>query len=364
MAAVPTICILGCGGFIGSHLLQRILSTTKWNVYGIDIQSSKIEHLLANKRLTFVNVNVYDTEAVREYVDKSDIVISLVALCNPSLYNTIPLEVIDINFARPYELLRMCNEMGKWLIHFSTSEVYGRTLAGFSNCNFAKDHPDNYMLNEDSTPLIMGPVPAQRWSYACAKQLLERVIYAYGFEKDLKYTIIRPFNFIGPRMDYIPGIDGEGVPRVIACFMDALLFHKPLKLVDGGLNKRVFTYIDDAVDAMMAILKSPERSQGEIFNVGHPSNEISIADLARRMVDIYTSFRREFNSSDFQITAVSSKEFYGEGYEDSDRRVPDITKIRECTGWQPKTELDTALRKTIMSYIEQYGRDTRCREAG
>ncbi|MBD3321971.1 MAG: bifunctional UDP-4-keto-pentose/UDP-xylose synthase [Chitinivibrionales bacterium] len=360
----PTICILGCGGFIGSHLLERILSATECTVYGIDIQSSKIGHLLSNDRLTFVNLNVYDTESVAKYVHASDIVISLVALCNPALYNTIPLEVIDINFNRPYELLRMCAEEEKWLVHFSTSEVYGKTLAGFAQCNLAKDHPDNYVLNEDSTPLILGPVHAQRWSYACAKQLLERVIYAYGFEKGLKYTVVRPFNFIGPRMDYIPGIDGEGVPRVLACFMEALLFHKPLWLVDGGLNKRVFTYIDDAVDALMAILENPKTSQGEIFNIGNPANEISIARLARRMVGIYKVLRPGLASCDFTIKAVSSHEFYGKGYEDSDRRVPDISKIQECTGWRPHTDIDTALRKTIQSYIEHYARDAECREAG
>lgn len=360
----PMICVLGCGGFIGSHLLERILADTDWNIFGIDIQSSKISHLLDHRRLTFAKLNIYDTRAVQEYVEKSDIVISLVALCNPALYNTIPLEVIDINFVRPYELLRMCTEKGKWLVHFSTSEVYGRTLAGFSQCNLAKDHPDNYLLSEDSTPLVLGPVHAQRWSYASAKQLLERVIYAHGFEKGLRYSIIRPFNFIGPRMDYIPGIDGEGIPRVLACFMDALLFHKPLRLVDGGLNRRVFTYIDDAIDALMAILKNPDNAQGEIFNIGNPENETSIAELARKMIRIYKELRPEYASCDFDMKSVSSKEFYGKGYEDSDRRVPDISKITELTGWEPSTDLETTLRKTILSYIEQYAQDAECREAG
>jgi UDP-apiose/xylose synthase len=357
----PTLLLLGCGGFIGSHLLDRILSATSWHVIGVDIQSSKIASFLSHQRFTYVNLNVYDSDAVREQVAKCDVVISLVALCNPSLYNTIPLQVIDINFLRPYELASMCTEMGKWLIHFSTCEVYGKTIASFESEDTGD--PSKTVLTEDSSPMILGPISAQRWSYACAKQLLERAIYALGFEKGLDYTIVRPFNFIGPRMDFIPGVDGEGVPRVLACFMDALLFHKPLQLVDGGVNRRAFTHIDDAVDAMMRMIDRPEAAKKQIFNIGNPANELSIAELARKMIAIYKEIRPELSHCEFEIKSVSGREFYGEGYEDSDRRVPDITKARMLLGWEPGIGLDEGLRTTIASYVEQYSEAAKCKKA-
>ncbi|MBD3315421.1 MAG: bifunctional UDP-4-keto-pentose/UDP-xylose synthase [Chitinivibrionales bacterium] len=349
----PTICILGCGGFIGSHLLGRLLSDSSCRVCGIDLTSAKIAGYLSHDRFEFVELNVHDTVAVREYVSRADIVISLVALCNPSLYTTIPLDVIDINFTRPLELVRMCAEMGKWLIHFSTSEVYGRTVSSFmpEESRGTVDE-SRYVLNEDTSPLVMGPIKAQRWCYASAKQLLERVMFAYAFEKDLEYTIVRPFNFIGPRMDFIPGVDGEGTPRVLACFMEALLKHKPIQLVDGGKNRRCFTYVDDAVDAVMAILNHAEAAKGRIFNVGNPENETTIAGLAETMIALYRELCPE--CEEVEVEQVSGRAFYGPGYEDSDRRVPDITKARERLGWEPCTALEPALRATMSHYIREY----------
>ena len=121
----------------------------------------------------------------------------------------------------------------KHLVHFSTCEVYGRTLASYG---LPMSDEKNYILDEDTSPMIMGPVSAQRWCYACAKQLVERLIYAHGTENNLKFTIVRPYNWICPRMDYVPGVDGkdDGQPRVLASFMTALMKGDPLILVNGG----------------------------------------------------------------------------------------------------------------------------------
>jgi UDP-apiose/xylose synthase len=351
-----SLSILGCGGFIGSHLLERLLEGGNFRITGIDISSSKISHLLSHRDFTFVGLDVHEQEKLRPHIEKCDTVISLVALCNPSLYNKIPIEVIDINFTRQLELVRMCSELGKWLIHFSTCEVYGRTAGSLVPGNAVAGRTRQlFEMNEDSTPMIMGPIAAQRWTYACAKQLAERLIYAYSAEKGLRYTIVRPFNFIGPRMDYIPGVDGQGVPRVLACFMEALLKNKPLYLVDGGRSKRTFTYIDDAVDALIRMLDRPERAQNQIFNIGHPSNETSIAELASRMAALYRELAPKMVHPRLEIKTISSKDFYGEGYEDSDRRVPDISKARLLLQWEPHTDLDTALRSTMAWYLEHYG---------
>jgi UDP-apiose/xylose synthase len=241
--------------------------------------------------------------------------------------------------------------MKKRLIHFSTCEVYGRTMASYSE-NGASSPIEAF--NEDASPFVLGPINLQRWTYACAKQLHERVIYANGLENGLRFTIVRPFNFIGPRMDFIPGVDGFGLPRVIACFMEALLCKKPLKLVDGGKNRRCFTYIDDAVDAIMAIIHRPEKSDGEIFNVGNPGNECTIARLAERMADIYKKISGKDVGEKIEIVDVSSGQFYGKGYDDSDRRVPDISKAKKLLGWSPFIGLDEALTRTIRAYITEY----------
>lgn len=193
-----------------------------------------------------------------------------------------------------------------------------------------------------------GPIEKQRWSYACAKQLIERLIYAEGAENGLEFTIVRPFNWIGPRMDFIPGIDGpsEGVPRVLACFSNNLLRHEPLKLVDGGHSQRTFIYIKDAIEAVSLMIENPARANGHIFNVGNPNNEVTVKQLAEMMTQVYSKVSGE-TPLETPTVDVSSKEFYGEGYDDSDKRIPDMTIINRQLGWNPKTSLWDLLESTL-----------------
>jgi UDP-apiose/xylose synthase len=354
MKQKKNITILGCGGFIGSHLLERLLQENDCHIDGIDINSRKIDFLLDHKRFIFHNIDIADYKQIIPFIQKSDILISLAALCNPGLYTTVPIEVIENNFVKLYPLIQICGDCGCHLVHFSTSEVYGRTLQGMSHPESDDSTaPERYLLDEDKSPLIMGPIHAQRWCYACAKQLLERTIFAYGYEKGLDYTIIRPFNFIGPRMDFIPGIDGEGVPRVLACFMDSLLNGKPLKLVDGGKNRRCFTAIDDAVEAVTLLINKKMAVSRQIINIGNPENEITIAGLAEVMISLYKEIRPE-DTRKITVENVSSRDFYGEGYEDCDRRVPDCTKLYQLTEWNPKIGLDEALKRAIQGFISRY----------
>jgi UDP-apiose/xylose synthase len=346
------ILVLGASGFIGSHLVTRLLADTSCHITGIDVSVAKVGEHLSDSRFTYINLDIYEADKVRAFIQNADVVVSLAALCNPSLYNTTPLAVIESNFTRPLDIVQMCTAEKKWLIHYSTCEVYGKTIAHVSN---ATEHtPQNSLLSEYTTPLIMGAVSAQRWCYASAKQLLERAVYAYGFERGLKYTIVRPFNFVGPRMDYIPGVDGEGVPRVIACFMDALLRGEPLKLVDGGSNKRTFTSIHDAIDALMLILANPTQSHNEIFNVANPANELSVAELAAKMIECYDAIRTLDMPASVGVVNVSAEEFYGLGYEDSDRRLADITNAKTKLGWNPSVGIRSALMETVAWYIDHY----------
>ena len=348
-----TITVLGCGGFIGSHLLEALLSTTDFEVLGADLSSKKIVHLIDHERFTFYETDIHDPGAVMPLLKLSGTVVSLAALCNPWLYNHTPVAVIESNFVRMYPLVQACSECNCRLVHFSTSEVYGKTLG--TAAGVAGDDPSLFLLNEENSPLLLGPVHAQRWCYASAKQLLERTIFAYGYERGLDYTIVRPFNFIGPQMDFIPGIDGEGVPRVIACFMDALLHGRPLQLVDGGKNKRCFTAISDAVDATVKIIRQPDAARGGIFNIGNPGNETTIADLAGKMIELYHEFVTAEADRHPSIENVTADEFYGDGYEDSDRRVPDISGAVERLGWHPEVDLTTALRLTVEGFVKEYG---------
>ncbi|MFP4418568.1 MAG: bifunctional UDP-4-keto-pentose/UDP-xylose synthase [Chitinispirillaceae bacterium] len=351
-----SLCLLGCGGFIGSHLVERLLQTTDYHLIGIDISSAKIQPFLEHERFEFSCLDVHESGLVSNAIARADTVVSLVALCNPAQYNSIPLKVIDIDYIRSLQVVQMCARMDKRLIQFSSCEVYGKTLSSFLPPDSPlRDDPAYYLLKEDESPLLLGPVNAQRWSYAASKQLLERSVYAYGFEQNLDYTIIRPFNFIGPRMDYIPGIDGDGTPRVLACFMDALLNGKPLKLVDGGQNRRCFTFIDDAIDAIVRILERPRECRGQIFNIGNPQNEVSIAQLAGRMIEIYQQITAD--KGDIVVEDVSGVDFYGSGYQDSDRRVPDISKAQKLLDWCPQIDLAAALRKTVDYYVRAYGRE-------
>ncbi|MBA0732472.1 hypothetical protein Gogos_016562 [Gossypium gossypioides] len=149
-------------------------------------------------------------------------------------------------------------------------------------------------------------------------------------------------------MDFIPGIDGpsEGVPRVLACFSNNLLRREPLKLVDGGQSQRTFVYIKDAIEAVLLMIENPGRANGHIFNVGNPNNEVTVRQLAEMMTKVYTKVSGE-SALETPTIDVSSKEFYGEGYDDSDKRIPDMTIINKQLGWNPKTSLWDLLESTL-----------------
>ncbi|KAJ6834905.1 UDP-D-apiose/UDP-D-xylose synthase 2-like [Iris pallida] len=229
-----TICMIGAGGFIGSHLCEKLMSETPHTVLALDVYNDKIRHLLDDAgtaghpwagRIHFHRINIKHDSRLEGLIKMSDLTINLAAICTPADYNTRPLDTIYSNFIDALPVVKYCSENGKRLIHFSTCEIYGKTIGSF----LPKDHPlrqdlEFYVLKEDVSPCIFGPIEKQRWSYACAKQLIERLIYAEGAENGLEFTIVRPFNWIGPRMDFIPGIDGpsEGVPRVLACFSNNL----------------------------------------------------------------------------------------------------------------------------------------------
>lgn len=345
---------LGAGGFIGSHLTARLVREGH-DVVGVDTHADKIGDFAAAPELTFVDQDIrspdFDLDGL---VEASDVVVDLIAHANPGMYVRIPLEVFRLNFDENMKIAESCVRKGRRLIQFSSCEVYGKTIAAIAP-EHLKDPEDPALatFDEDMSPFILGPVEKHRWIYACAKQLLERVLHAYWLTDELSFSIIRPFNFIGPRIDYLPS-DTEGVPRVFSYFMEALLTGDDMQLVNGGHHRRCYTYIDDAIECIYRIVEDRDGvCDGEIFNVGSPYNEVSIRELAEEMRKIYRDVFGGPADTLPDIVSVSADDFYGPGYDDSDRRIPDITKARTLLGWEPRFDLRSTLEESMRYYVER-----------
>ena len=357
MSSEKVVCIIGVAGFIGSHLLEKIVRERAWTVIGVDMVSPhKIQQLLGAEkkwasRFEFHQMNIVTHgDDLKALIARSDVVVNLAAICNPSEYIKQPVNTINSNFTDAQDCIKYCVELDKHLIHFSTCEVYGRTLASYG---LPHDDQTNFILDEETTPMIMGPVSAQRWCYACAKQLVERLIYAHGTENNLRFTIVRPYNWIGPRMDYIPGVDGkdDGQPRVLASFMTALMKGDPLVLVNGGEVFRTFCFVEDAVDCVCRMIDRPDKSIGHAFNVGNPKNNIQISKLANLMIELYSELTGKPKGATREVSGV---DYYGKGYEDSDLRIPSMRLVKQQLDWDPSTSLRDAMSMTMKMFIEKY----------
>lgn len=359
-----TVAIVGCGGFIGSHLLDAVLERTRWRVFGVDLDFYRLQHRLNHERCEFLCADLADP-AVVERIAQFPIVVNLAAICTPSRYMGEACEVIRSNYDHPAALAEACARSGAWLVHFSTSEIYGKTAV------------ESGELEEDSTPAVFGPVTASRWSYATAKLLAERFIAGLP---GLRWTVVRPFNFVGPYMDFMPGVDGEGIPRVLANFSTALLRGEPLKLVNGGKAKRCFTSVHDAIDFLFALFDAglggalsfgvgdlPDAAGvskvgaapsagvfSQAFNVGNAENEVSIAELAGKMRAIFAKVRGVDVSTLPAPQSVSGEEYYGAGYDDSMRRMPSVTKAERLLGFKARIPLDTALEESLSWFVKHY----------
>ena len=341
------IMILGANGFIGSALTNSILRNRDWDIYGIDLADNKLGDAPKNPRFHFVEGDItINKEWVEYHVKKCDVVVPLVAIANPAQYVTHPLRVFELDFEANIDIVRHCVKYNKRLIFPSTSEIYGMSA--------------DAVLDEEASPLTYGPINKQRWIYAASKQLLDRVIYAYGVRDNLDYTLFRPFNFIGPNLDNVEE-PKEGSSRVFTQFLSNVLYKRPIKLVDGGSQKRSFTYIDDAIEALLTILENKDGcASRRIFNIGNPANCISIRELAQRTIRIAQEFPVLRDAAKAtQIVDISAGEYYGKYYQDIQVRVPNVEAAKRDLGWQPTTDMDTAIRRTIDFYVKQEGFGTR-----
>jgi UDP-apiose/xylose synthase len=338
------IAVLGAGGFLGSHLVPALLARRDCVIDAVDVTFAKLAPTPAD-RVRRIEASIGQPGLLEEIVADNDLVVSLTAICNPSLYNRDPLAVIDASYTDLVPLVKLCAARGRWLVHFSTCEVYGLRALD------SEGRPTR-LMSEDETALTLGPVHKERWSYACAKQLLERVIFAHGEHGGLPFTIVRPFNVIGPRMDFLPGLDGEGLPRVLASFMGALLRGEPLPLVDGGEQRRSFIAVEDFVEGVLRVLERPRACQGEIVNLGNPANDVSVRGLALALRAAYARQRPGAPLS--ELREVSAMELYGPGYEDSRERLPDLAKAERLLGWRPAITLEQMLPGIVEDYVARY----------
>ncbi|MGI9025317.1 MAG: bifunctional UDP-4-keto-pentose/UDP-xylose synthase [Burkholderiaceae bacterium] len=335
------ILILGVNGFIGHHLSNRILETTDWEVFGMDMQSERVTDLLAHERFHFFEGDITINKEWIEYnVKKCDVLLPLVAIATPAAYVRQPLRVFELDFEANLPIVRQAVKYGKRVIFPSTSEVYGMCADG---------EFDPYV-----SPLVYGPIDKPRWIYACSKQLMDRVIAAYGQEQGLDYTLFRPFNWIGSCLDSIHTAK-EGSSRVITQFFGHIVRGEPISLVDGGAQKRAFTYIDDGISALMKIIANEgDVASGKIYNIGNPANNYSVRELATMMLALAAEYPEYAESAaKVKLIETTSGAYYGAGYQDVQNRVPKIENTMHELGWAPKVAMSDALRRIFDAYRGQ-----------
>src|SRR6202795_2839458 len=335
------ILILGVNGFIGHHLSQRIVAATDWDIYGMDMQTDRISDLLPEKRFHFFEGDItINREWIEYHIKKCDTVLPLVAIATPATYVREPLRVFELDFEANLPIVRACVRHKRRIVFPSTSEVYGMSR----DAEFDSEHSE----------LVLGPINKPRWIYSCSKQLMDRVIHAYGMQEGLDYTLFRPFNWIGAGLDSI-NTAKEGSSRVITQFLGHIVRGEAIKLVDGGTQSRTFTYIDDGIDALLKIIANQDAiASGKIYNIGNPANNYSVREVALMMRDLalgYPEYRQ--SAAQVRIVETSAAEYYGRGYQDVQNRVPKIANTCADLDWQPRVPMDEALKRIFDAYRGQ-----------
>lgn len=343
--AKKNVLILGVDGFIGNHLSEKLLDSGKYKVHGMDLQAESISRIKDREGFYFEEGDIsIHREWIEYHVRKCDIVLPLVAIATPIEYVRNPLRVFELDFEENLRIVRYCAKYGKRIIFPSTSEVYGMC--------------DDEKFDEDNSKLIVGPIRNQRWIYSCSKQLLDRVIWAYGAQKGLQFTLFRPFNWIGPRLDSLESAR-IGSSRAITQLILNLTEGTPIQLVDGGNQKRCFTDVNDGVECLYRIIENKDdRCNGRIFNIGNPDNEASITELANLLIANFEKHPLRHKFPPFAgLRKVDSKSYYGKGYEDVIHRKPSIENARRILKWEPKVSLEQSVIETLDFFLKEAVRD-------
>ena len=335
------VLILGVDGFIGNAISERLLESGKYEVHGMDLNDNYIRRLLSNEHFHFHEGDIaIHREWIEYHVRKCDVILPLVAIATPIEYTRNPLRVFELDFEENLRVVRYCVKYGKRLVFPSTSEVYGMCQDKF--------------FDEDHSSFVLGPIQKQRWIYSCCKQMLDRVIWAYGQQKGLSFTLFRPFNWIGPRLDSLESAR-IGSSRAITQLILNLVEGTPIKLIDGGRQKRCFTDLKDGVECLYRIIENKNNvCDGRIFNIGNPDNEASIENLATTLVEKFDAHPLRNAFPPFAgFNQVESRTYYGDGYQDMGHRKPSIEKARRLLGWEPFIKLEQSVEETLDYFLRK-----------
>jgi len=264
----------------------------------------------------------------------------LVAIATPIEYTRNPLRVFELDFEENLRIVRYCVKYNKRIIFPSTSEVYGMC--------------DEDEFDESSSRLILGPIQKQRWIYSCSKQLLDRVIWAYGRQKGLRFTLFRPFNWIGPKLDSLASAR-IGSSRAITQPILNLVEGTPIQLIDVGRQKRCFTDVSEGVECLYRIIENKDGlCDGQIINIGNPENEASIRELAEILVKKFQEHPLRTKFPPFAgYRELESRAYYGEGFQDIQHRRPKIKNARRLLNWHPIIELDRSVERTLDFFLRE-----------
>jgi UDP-glucose 4-epimerase len=305
--------ITGGAGFIGSHLVEKLIVRGDQVVVLDNLSTGLASNLSGIKeKIVFEQGNILDKAVIDKLVSESDYVVHLAAALGVLNIVNKPLESLKTNLQGSEILLEACDKYGKPMLVASTSEIYGKN--------------DKIPLNEEDDRIIGHPLKS-RWSYSEAKAVDESLAYFYYLENKLPIRIVRFFNTVGPRQ---VGNYGMVVPR----FVSAALKNQPLQVYGDGDQIRCFCHVDDAVRALLLVMDS-DKAVGNVFNIGN-NQQISIIELAKKIIEI--------TGSKSEIVKVPYSEAYPEGFEDMQRRVPDISKIKNVLGWTPQIGLDQIIK--------------------
>jgi len=326
----PRALVTGGAGFIGSHLTEELLHSG-WRVRVLDDLSTgrrgNLAHLDGRDGLTFFPGSATDPALLEQLIAESDVVFHLAAAVGVRLVVEQPVRTLATNIRATELVLELAARHGAKVLIASTSEVYGKLDV------------ERFAETDD---LVLGPTYKSRWSYAASKIIDEHMALAYAREQGLQVAVLRLFNTIGPRQT---GKYGMVVPR----FVRQALTGEPITVYGDGRQRRSFTWVADAVHAMIALAQHPG-AVGEVFNIGH-TKDITILDLAL-LVKLMTH-----STSD--IVAVPFEEAYESGFEDMRRRMPDITKLRRLIGYRPTLGLPAMLEAIVAYQRTEVGREVR-----
>lgn len=313
------VLITGGAGFLGSHLADAFLARGD-EVVALDMcNDDKIRHILDNPRFTYVQDSVLNSEVVETLVYQSDLVYHLAAVVGVEHYVTDPYKVLNVNINGTQTMLKYAARYKKRLVFSSTSEVYGR-------------NPKVPFSEDDDR--VLGSTRIDRWCYSTSKAVGEHFCFAYR-RMGLKPTIVRYFNVYGPRLDALD----KG--RVITIFLGQLMRGQDITIVGDGRQTRCFTYVDDAIRATAQAGLSDKAVDG-IFNIGN-DREYTMLELADAMIKVYGGGQTRF---------VTKEQVYGKSYEDVQRRVPDVTRMKQILGVTADTPLEEGLKKIIAWFHE------------